>query len=73
MTNSILLREKIKESGLKLKYLAEQLNITAFGLQKKIDNINEFKVSEVDKLCEILHITKLTEKEMIFFAKQDDK
>lgn len=68
MTDSSLLRQKIEERGFKLKYVAEQLKITPYTLQLKINNEREFKTSEVKILCEILNITELAEREQIFFA-----
>ena len=47
MTNSKLLREIIDEKGYKLKYIAEKLGLSPYGLQLKIDNKQEFKTSEV--------------------------
>ena len=35
MTNTKLLLELINSSGLKKKYIAEKLSITAYGLQKE--------------------------------------
>jgi len=68
MTNTKLLKEAIKESGYKLKFIAEELGMTYAGLKLKIDNKNEFKVSEVDKLSKLLKMnTKLTGQ--IFFGK----
>lgn len=72
MTNSKELMNLIKERGLKLKYVAEALGLTSYGLSLKINNKNEFKTSEVATLCEILGITSLREKEKIFFARKDD-
>lgn len=68
MTNTEELRKIIKNSGLKLEYIAEQLGITRFSLSKKIENITEFKTSEVQKMCEVLQITDPKTKEAIFFA-----
>lgn len=68
MTNSKLLREIIDEKGYKLKYIAEKLGLSPYGLQLKIDNKQEFKTSEVAVLCDILEITSLNKKEEIFFA-----
>ncbi|WP_418203173.1 hypothetical protein [Anaerotignum faecicola] len=68
MTNSKLLREIIDEKGYKLKYIAEKLGLSPYGLQLKIDNKQEFKTSEVAVLCDILEITSLEKKEEIFFA-----
>lgn len=68
MTNSKLLREMIEKKGFKLKYVAEKLGLSPYGLQLKIDNKQEFKTSEVAVLCEILEINSLKKKEEIFFA-----
>ena len=68
MTDTIALKEIIKKSGLKYSFIASELNITYQGLKNKIENVIEFKVSEVDILCKLLGITKLNEKEKIFFA-----
>ena len=67
MTNSAALRERIKKSGFKLGYIAENLGITAYTLQKKIDNETEFKVSEVYCLAKLLNLTAM-EKDAYFFA-----
>jgi len=68
MVNSNVLREKINAKGIKYNFLAEQLGLSPYGLALKIDNQNEFKISEVSKLCDLLGITSLREKESIFFA-----
>ena len=68
MTNTDLLREKIVSSGLKLEYIAKELGISRFALSNKIQNNTEFKVSEMQKLCEILKIDDPREKEDIFFV-----
>lgn len=72
MTDTDALRSLIKSNGIKLIYIAEQLGLSAYGLQLKIDNKTEFKAGEIAKLCEILGITSLREKEQIFFAKKVD-
>ena len=68
MTDTKVLRERIENAGLKYKHIAKKLGITPYSLQKKIDNDNEFKVSEVDTLSTILGLT-LVEKNEIFFAR----
>lgn len=73
MTNVKLLRDKIKESGLKLGYIAGKLGLTYQGLWKKLNNLSEFKQSEIPVLCEVLGIKSAKEKELIFFAKDVDK
>lgn len=74
MTNTDKLRKLIKKKGLKYGYIAEKLGISAYALQKKIDNITEFKTSEVQTMCEILGISDdLGLKEELFFVIQVDK
>lgn len=68
MTDSEALKKIIKSKGLKLKYVAEYLGLSAYGFQLKIENKQEFKTSEISALCELLCITNLKEKEKIFFA-----
>ena len=70
MTNTELLNKKIDKSGYKKSYIAKAIGLkSAFGLAKKIRNENEFKAKEINKLCELLRIDSLEEKERIFFAK----
>ena len=71
MINSNMLRDKIEQSGLKYKYLAEQLDISSYGLQLKIDGKNEFLVKEAVKLCNLLNLTN-KEREDIFFNDYGD-
>lgn len=70
MVNTKLLNKKIEESGLKKEYIANQIGITRAGFYKKATNGSEFTTGEVATLCKLLSITKLTEKESIFFAEE---
>lgn len=72
MTNSEELIKLIEDRGFKLKFVAEKLGLSPYGLSLKINNKNEFKTSEVSALCELLDITSLREKERFFFACEDD-
>lgn len=72
VTNTEMLRDVIKKSGLKLEFIAEKLGITRFSLSKKIENVTEFKTSEVQKMCDVLQITDPQDKEAIFFAQKVD-
>lgn len=47
LTDTKALRDRILLSGLKYKAIAEQIGITPYTLQLKIENDTEFKVSEV--------------------------
>lgn len=72
MTDSAALRDIIEKKGIKYSYLAERLGLSNYGFALKVDGKNEFKTSEVAKLCELLGITSLREKERIFFAQKVD-
>ena len=72
MTDSEALRKLIESKGLKMKFVADYLGLSPYGLQLKINNKQEFKTSEVSALCELLEINSLMTKEEIFFAKKDD-
>ena len=73
MTNTALLEEKITESGLKKSYIAKSIGLTPYGLTLKIRNINEFKASEIDKICILLGIDSPEERCDIFFASKVDE
>lgn len=68
MTNTELLKAKIQESGLKMSFIADALGISRQLLWKKVNNLTPFNQYEIEKLCKLLKITSLREKERIFFA-----
>lgn len=70
--NTQYLENKIRESGLKMKFIAESLGINLHSLRNKITNKTHFRSAEVFCLCYLLGITK-EEKEAIFFAIKVDK
>lgn len=72
MTDTHALRALIERKGLKMKYVAEYLGLSAYGFQLKVENRQEFKTSEVAALCELLNINSLEDKERIFFMPNDD-
>lgn len=73
MTDTVLLKQYIEASGYKMEFIAKELGISRAALYQKINNITEFTASEVNKMCDLLRIRKLTEKEKIFFARKVDK
>lgn len=73
MTDTQELLKVIDNSGLKKSFIAERLGISTYGLQKKVENKNQFKAEEIMILCKTLGITSLREKEKIFFAEEVDK
>ncbi len=69
MIDRALLVDAINASGLKRKFIAEQLNLTYMGFKKKLDGKNEFRETEIRGLISILHLNK-TDRDKIFFAKK---
>lgn len=67
MTDTDMLNDIIRRSGLKYKYIAEKLGITYAGLKKKIHNDSEFKASEIKILCDLLSISE-QKRDSIFFC-----
>lgn len=68
MTNTEMLQDAIRESGLKNNAIMKQMNIKAYEtLRAKIENRREFTASEITQLCEILHLDN-EQREDIFFA-----
>lgn len=67
MTDTQYLEKLIVESGKKKSYLAEKIGCSRQYFRMKCNNEAPFTVAEVNILCEELNITKLSEKEKIFF------
>ena len=67
MVDEKALLSKIRESGYKLKYIADYLGLSYYGLRLKISGRNDFKAAEISKLA---HILKLSQDDIIsiFFA-----
>lgn len=72
MTNTKLLKEWIKKSGLKQEFIAEKLNLSSYGFARKRDNLSKFDAAEINVLCEILNINSLEDRFAVFFAKDVD-
>ena len=68
MTNTEMLNDIIKASGLTKGYIAEQLGLSTYSFQMKRENKRQFNAEEIKILCTVLHITSLREKENIFFS-----
>ena len=72
MTDTAALNEIIERSGYKKSYISKMIGLSAYGLAKKINNVTEFKTGEIKRLCELLKIDSLEERDRIFFAKKVD-
>ena len=70
MTDTVRLKQIIRDSGLKLGNIAERLGLSRYGFARKLNNQSEFTQKEIEILCDVLHITKLKDRFSIFFAKQ---
>ena len=67
MVDTLLLEETIKKSGKKKTYLANKLGMSVQNLRLKINGESDFWTNEVTILCQELGITRLSDKEKIFF------
>lgn len=72
MTNTRMLREAIQQRGLKYKYIAAELQLSPYGLMKKVEGENEFKASEIMTLSDLLALTE-NERSAIFFSRERDE
>lgn len=68
MVNTTLLKEKVKDSGYRSAWLAEQLEITPNAFWYKLNGQRSFSTEEVKLLCKLLKINSLKERNDIFFA-----
>lgn len=67
MTNSELLIEKIEKSGYRINFIAQKVGISYQCLKNKINNVTEFRASEIQTLYDLLHLTE-EERVQFFFA-----
>lgn len=68
MTDWDMLEKRIEESGLRRAFIYDSLGITRSAWSHKRSGRTDFTASQIQTLCKILHITRLSEKEQIFFA-----
>lgn len=62
-----ILKEIIREKGLRQDFLAKKLNLSQYGFSLKLNGKNEFKWSEIEKLISILNLND-SERDKIFFS-----
>lgn len=65
--NLTLLTEKIEQSGMKRKAIAEKMNLTTAGLRNKLIGKRDFSASEIKGIAHALNLTG-NEILSIFFA-----
>lgn len=56
MTNTQLLDDKIKNSGLKISFIVDKLGISRTAFDKKRKNEIAFRAAEIYVLCDLLNI-----------------
>ena len=67
MTDTDRLNKAIEDSGMKINVILEKMGIKSYAtLKAKIENRQEFKASEIAKLCEILHLDADTMNKIFF-------
>ena len=66
MTNTVEFEVALKRAGLTKREVAQRLGLSEMGLYQKINNITEFKASEISKLYKILNLGGLKEQQNIF-------
>lgn len=69
VTNTLELEIAIKKSSFTKREIAKRMKISEMGFYKKLNNITEFKASEISKLVEILNISNVGS---IFFDQEGD-
>lgn len=67
LTNTDLLREKIKDSGLTLFKICEVLGMTYATFRGRVNNQSAFTAPEISALVELFHLSR-DEADQIFFA-----
>ena len=70
MTNTELLEQWIKKSGKKKNYLAAKVGLSYAGFRNCCINKAEFTAGQISILCDELGISRLTDKEAIFYARK---
>ena len=69
MVNVDLLKNTIKEQGIRNLFIAYKMGLSPEGFYKKLRGESEFKVSEVSCLTEVLRLTE-EQRNAIFFAEE---
>lgn len=67
MTNTKLLDEAIQASGISKTFIAKKMGLSRQALYNKLSGKFEFRVSEINTLQNVLHLTP-EQRESIFFA-----
>jgi transcriptional regulator with XRE-family HTH domain len=69
MTNTKKLKAAFAINGISQRKIAQDMNLSYYTFNKKVNNKSEFKASEIDYLSTQLN---LSEKDSYFFARKVD-
>lgn len=72
MTDTKLLRDKIKDSGYKMNYIARKCGLSYQGFLNKVNDVYAFNAREIIIIRDILQLSP-EEVQAIFFAEEVDK
>lgn len=68
MTNLNLLKDKIKQKGLKMGFVAEAIGVSRTTFYSQLHGKTEFKASQIQALCKLLDIDDGDTITAIFFS-----
>lgn len=63
----------IVSAGYTQTSFAREIGMNKDTFSLKINNKSDFKTGEIERICDVLHITKATDKVAIFLAKPSQK
>lgn len=66
MTNTLEFEIALLRAGLTKANVTKELGLSTMGLYQKINNLTEFKASEISRLYDLLHLEKLEDQQRIF-------
>jgi len=69
MTNTLLLKDTIDESGMTMTAIAQKSELTRETLYNKVNGKTEFTASEILKIRKVLGLTKKQQEEIFFCEK----
>lgn len=71
MTDTQMLRDKIKSEGVSITFLAKKTGITRECFYQRLRNETDFRASEIVAIAQALHMTR-EQREAIFFGNNSD-
>lgn len=71
MVDTAQIRDIIKASGMKAKFVAKVLGMSPQSLHNKLSGRTEFKVGEMQAFCKLFELTE-TQRKSIFFVQNSE-